>query len=98
MDQQVQLRDLEAKEGIVNLDCELAGPKPMVRVAVVVLSTAIVQEGKGLDDSRVRASAFGKPEAVVSNSGPVRRTVNATPVESEVCFEKPKEMGAIHGA
>ncbi|MBK8102478.1 MAG: hypothetical protein IPN27_08640 [Cellvibrionales bacterium] len=88
IDQQTQLRFIEIKKSIVDLRCKLCSAEAVIWVAVVVLSAAIVQEGKGLDHPQVRARASGKPEAVVPNPSPMWCTVNATPVKGEVHFEK----------
>ena len=98
MDQQSQLGHIQAKEPMVDADRKFAGPCAVLRIVVVILSAAVVQERKGLDDSRVGAGACRELEAIESDARPVRSAVNSAPLQGEVCAQETQEFRAIHEA
>ncbi len=64
-------------------------------VGAVVAPFGVVQKREERDDVRARATLPGEPQAVVAHAGPVRRPVDAVPVEREVLAKEAREREEI---
>ena len=67
-------------------------------VAAVVKAATVVNQCESLHDSGIRLGQLGQVQAVDSDARPVRRSMDAAPVQSEVFAEVRDQFTPVHEA
>lgn len=77
----------ERDESVAECRDALCRARAVTRVAVVVPTARVVEEAEQRDHAPARARALGEHEAVAPNARPMRRAVDAAPLERKVASE-----------
>ncbi len=82
--QEIQFLLIKLYEVSRNIFRNLGSPMAMLRIVMIIVSPQIVNESEVLHHTAICTRVSGQGQAIMTDPGPVRCTVNAIPIEPEL--------------